>query len=178
MSVGEGQNWDLKPVLVEPLGSDFSQGVTAQVCYLSPSRHPHPSSRPWVLSPSLFRCIFSLSFYNLIYLWLCSIFTAPRAFLQLQRVGSTLYLLCTASVVAEHRFQGSKSAVVAVCKLNSCCFWALEHRLNSCDSWAQLFHSMWDLPRPGIKPMSPALAGGFFTTEPPGKPQMHLLLSP
>ena len=27
----------------------------------------------------------------------------------------------------------------------------------------------WDLPRSGIEPMSPALAGGFFTTEPPGK---------
>ena len=26
-----------------------------------------------------------------------------------------------------------------------------------------------DLPDPGIKSMSPALAGGFFTTEPPGK---------
>ena len=29
---------------------------------------------------------------------------------------------------------------------------------------------MWDLSRPGIEPVSPALAGGFFTTEPPGKP--------
>jgi len=29
---------------------------------------------------------------------------------------------------------------------------------------------MWDLLGPGIKPMSPALAGGFFTTEPLGKP--------
>ena len=28
---------------------------------------------------------------------------------------------------------------------------------------------MWDLARPGIEPMSPALAGGFFTSEPPGK---------
>ena len=27
-----------------------------------------------------------------------------------------------------------------------------------------------DLPDPGIKPMSPALAGGFFTTEPSVKP--------
>ena len=27
-----------------------------------------------------------------------------------------------------------------------------------------------DLPHPGIEPVSPALAGGFFTTEPPGKP--------
>ena len=28
--------------------------------------------------------------------------------------------------------------------------------------------STWDLPRPGIEPMSLDLAGGFFTTEPPG----------
>ena len=28
-----------------------------------------------------------------------------------------------------------------------------------------------DLPEPGIKPASPALAGGFFTTEPPGNPK-------
>ena len=27
-----------------------------------------------------------------------------------------------------------------------------------------------DLPNPGVKPVSPALAGGFFTTEEPGKP--------
>ena len=26
------------------------------------------------------------------------------------------------------------------------------------------------LPNPGVEPMSPALADGFFTTEPPGKP--------
>ena len=29
---------------------------------------------------------------------------------------------------------------------------------------------MWDLPGPGIEPVSPALAGGFLTTAPPGKP--------
>ena len=33
-----------------------------------------------------------------------------------------------------------------------------------------LFPSPGDLPNPGIKPTSPALAGRFFTTEPPGKP--------
>ena len=32
------------------------------------------------------------------------------------------------------------------------------------------FPSPGDLPDPGIKPMSPALVGKFFTTEPPGKP--------
>ena len=30
---------------------------------------------------------------------------------------------------------------------------------------------MWDPPRLGIKLTSPALAGGFFTAEPPGKSQ-------
>ena len=33
--------------------------------------------------------------------------------------------------------------------------------------------SLRDLPNPGIKPLSPVLAGGFFTSEPPGKP-MHM----
>ena len=40
--------------------------------------------------------------------------------------------------------------------------------------WAGLpFPTPGDLPDPGIKPVSlasPALAGGFFTSEPPGKP--------
>ena len=30
--------------------------------------------------------------------------------------------------------------------------------------------SAGDLPDPGIEPVFPALAGKFFTTEPPGKP--------
>ena len=34
---------------------------------------------------------------------------------------------------------------------------------------------MWDLPGPGVKPVSPALAGGFFTTEPPGKLSLESL---
>ena len=29
---------------------------------------------------------------------------------------------------------------------------------------------MWDLAGPGLEPMSTALADGFLTTEPPGKP--------
>ena len=39
------------------------------------------------------------------------------------------------------------------------------------------FPSPGDLPDRGIKPTSPALAGGFFTTEPPGKPAMSAILS-
>ena len=38
--------------------------------------------------------------------------------------------------------------------------------------WSGLpFPSPGDLPDPGIKLTSPALAGGFFIVEPPGKPK-------
>ena len=38
-----------------------------------------------------------------------------------------------------------------------------------------LFRGMWDLPGPGIESVSPALAGGFLTTVPPGKSQSSIL---
>ena len=63
-------------------------------------------------------------------------------------------LTIAASLVAEHRLQ--------------------MHRLSSCGSRAQLLCSMWDLPRPGLEPVSPALAGRFSTTVPPGKPDKLL----
>ena len=59
-------------------------------------------------------------------------------------------LTIAASPVAEHRLQ--------------------TRRLSNCGSRAQLLRGMWDLPRPGIEPVSPALAGRFSTTVPPGKP--------
>ena len=59
-------------------------------------------------------------------------------------------LTITASLGAEHRLQ--------------------THRLNNFGSWAQLLRSMWDLPRPRLEPVSPALAGRLSTTAPPGKP--------
>ena len=39
---------------------------------------------------------------------------------------------------------------------------------SSGGSWALLSPGLWHLPRPGIKPMFPALAGRFFSTGPPG----------
>ena len=62
-------------------------------------------------------------------------------------------LTIAASLVAEHRLQ--------MC------------RLSNCGSRAQLLRGMRDLPRPGLEPVSPALAGRFSTTAPPGKPLSH-----
>ena len=64
-------------------------------------------------------------------------------------------LTIAASPVAEHRLQ--------------------TRRLSNCGSQAQLLRGMWDLPRPGLEPVSPALAGRFSTTAPPGKPPNLLL---
>ena len=59
-------------------------------------------------------------------------------------------LTVAASPVAEHRLQ--------------------TRRLSSCGSRAQPLRGMWDPPRPGLEPVSPALAGRLSTTAPPGKP--------
>ena len=51
-------------------------------------------------------------------------------------------------------------------------------KLSSRGSRAQLLCGMWDLPRPGLEPVSPALAGRFSTTAPPGKPSLIYFLMP
>ena len=50
-------------------------------------------------------------------------------------------------------------------------------RLSNCGSRAELLRGMWDLPRPGLEPASPALAGRLSTTAPPGKPSSFLLIN-
>ena len=76
-----------------------------------------------------------------------------RAFFSCSERGP---LTVAASLAAEHRLQ--------------------TRRLSSCGSQAQLLHGMWDLPRPGLEPVSPALAGGFSTTLLPGKPSHSFLI--
>ena len=67
---------------------------------------------------------------------------------------------------------------IAVCRpLTVTASLVAERRLSSCGSWAQLFRGMWNLPRPGLEPVSPALAGRFSTTAPPGKPLLAICIS-
>ena len=62
---------------------------------------------------------------------------------------------------------------------DSCDHWTVTHQaplsmgFPRWEHWSGLpFPSLEDLPNPGIEPMSPALTGGFFTTESPGKPEV------
>ena len=101
----------------------------------------------------------------LMYLLLSQVFIAYQAFFQLWCT-----LIVVSSLVQKHRPQEMPCASVAVA-----------HGLSSCSSkgsrsyvqqlWLLGLFALWHAPRPGIKPLSPALAGEFFTTEPPEKPQ-------
>ena len=95
-------------------------------------------------------------------------------FLQLWRAGATLHCSVRAShcggfSCCQAWALGVRASVVATRGLSSCGSRALECRLSSCGTWAQLLLGMWDLLGPGLEPMSPALAGRFLTTAPPGK---------
>ena len=74
-----------------------------------------------------------------------------------QKVARSLRgpLTVAASPAAEHRLQ--------------------TRRLSNCGSRAQLLRGMWDLPRPGLEPVSRALAGRSSITAPPGKPLCNFL---
>ena len=78
-------------------------------------------------------------------------------------------LIAVACLVAEHGLQVHRLQQLWHVGFSSCGSRALERRLSSCGARAQLLHGMWDLPGPGLEPTSPALAGGFLTTVPPGK---------
>ena len=69
------------------------------------------------------------------------------------------------------RARGAWASVAAAHGLSGCSSRPLEPRLSSRGAGTQLLHGLWDLPRSGIEPVSPALVGKFFTTEPLGKPQ-------
>ena len=64
------------------------------------------------------------------------------------------------SPFVKYRLYWDQASVVAPFGLNSWSFQAVEHRLNSCGTAAQLFWGMRIHPRPGIKLVSDVLAGG------------------
>ena len=95
--------------------------------------------------------------YLFIYLWMAvlGLRFCARAFSTCGKWGPLFIavrglLTIAASLVVEHRLQ--------------------TRRLSSCGARAQSLRGMWDPPRPGLEPVSPALAGRLSTTAPPGKP--------
>ena len=106
-------------------------------------------------SPTLLQFFFSLiKLFIYLFLAVLGLHFCARAFFSCGKWGPLFIavrgpLTIAVSLVAGHRLQ--------------------TRRLSSRGSWAKLLCGMWDLPRPGLEPMSPALAGRFSTTAPPGK---------
>ena len=101
---------------------------------------------------------YGIFFFNFIYLFIygcVGLRFCARAFSSCGKWGPLFITVCgpltiAASLVAEHRLQ--------------------TRRLSNCGSRAQSLRGMWDPPRPGLEPVSPALAGRLSITVPPGKP--------
>ena len=96
-------------------------------------------------------------------LWLGWVFVSVRGLSLVAASGDHSSSRCVglltiaASLIVEHRLQ--------------------TRRLSNYGSRAQLLRGMWYLPRPGLEPVSPALAGRLSTTAPPGKPPGLLFVS-
>ena len=123
---------------------------------ISPTPGLHCLAPPY---PLLF---FIYLFLKFIYLFMAALGLrcCAQAFLQLWRAGATLRCGVQASHCGGFSCSGAR---------------ALECRLSSRGTRAQLLRGMWNLPGPGLEPVSPALADGFSTTAPPGKPHPPLL---
>ena len=113
----------------------------------------------WLASPlrgpGFCFCLFNYYLFIYLFLAVLGLRLCVRAFSSYGKRGPLFIavhgpLTIVASLVVGHRLQ--------------------TRRLSSCGSRAQLLRGMWDLPRPGLEPVSPASAGRFSTTAPPGKP--------
>ena len=100
--------------------------------------------------------LFLFFFFLIIYFWLSWVFVAVRG----------LFLVAVSGGYSSSRCSGfSLRWLLLLQSMGS-----THTGFRSCGAWAQLLRGMWDLPGPGLEPVSPALAGGFLTTAPPGKP--------
>ena len=100
---------------------------------------------------------------NIIYtfcfvLWLHWIFTAARGLLVAMSMGYSFLQRVGFSLRWVLLFQSTGSRA---CGLSSCSSQALECRLSSCGA-GFVPCGVWNLPEPGMEPMSPALVGDYL----------------
>ena len=100
--------------------------------------------------------VFYFYFLKIIYFWLRWVFVAARGLSLVAASGGFSSLWCVGfSLRWLLLLWSTGSRRAGFC---------------SCGARALLLRGMWDLPGPGLEPVSLALAGGFLTTVPPGKP--------
>ena len=118
---------------------------------------------------SLLQCQFLKNYFSWLH-WVfvtfrgLSLVVASRGYSSLRCAGVSLWWLLT----VEHRLQahGLQQLQLAGSRAQS-----------GCGVPAWLLACMWNLPRPGIEPMSPELAGWFLSTAPADKSSMSFLFT-
>ena len=118
-------------------------------------------------SPIFLKLVFIPLF---VYFWLCWAFVSLA-------VASEVCSLLWCTGFSLQRLLLLQSTGSRHMGFSSCSLWAPMWGLSSCGPQDQLLSSMWDLPRPEIKPMSPALPSRFLSTVPSGKFQKDHLWS-
>ena len=113
-------------------------------------------------SPPIDLFYFILFYFLIFFMAVLGLHFRARAFSSCGKRGPLFIavrgpLTIAAPLVAEHRLQ--------------------TRRLSNCGPRAQLLRGMWDPPRAGLEPVSPASAGRPSTTAPPGKPYPTVLIT-
>ena len=129
---------------------------------------------PNVHSSTIYLLFFLTLFILFIYFWLHWVFISACGLSLVAASGGYSSLRCTCFSLRWLLLLWSTGSRHA--GFSNCGSQALERRLSSCGAQAYLLRGMWDLPGPELEPMSPAWAGGFLTTVPPGKSPAALFI--
>ena len=112
----------------------------------------------------IFLSAYILLIYVCMYVWLCWVFVSVRGLSLVVASGGHSSSRCGGHSSSRCAGLSPSRPLVAKHRLQT-------RRLSSCGSRAELLRGMWDPPRPGLEPASPALAGRLPNTAPPGKPR-------
>ena len=117
-------------------------------------------------------------YYYYYYFWLRWVFAAARRLSLVAASGVYSSLQCAGFSLQWFlllQSPGSRHAGLSSCGLRAQQLWPAGSAAVAA-AVAQLLRGMWDLPGPGLEPVSPELAGRLPTTAPPGKPLIIVFL--
>ena len=116
-----------------------------------------------------FLSAYILFMYVCMYVWLCWVLASVRGPSPAVASGGHSSSRCRGHSSSRCAGLSPSRPLAAEHRLQTC-------RLSNCGSRAEPLRGMWDPPRPGLEPVSPALAGRLPTTAPPGKPETLIFM--